>query len=115
MIRRPPRSTLFPYTTLFRSGLGPVDHAPQIHAQDPLVVLIGGLQDGAGEGDTGVVVDLVDDAVLRSYLFGVCGHLVMVADIKEARVRGAALPLNELSGGGEPFLVDVGERDAGAP
>src|SRR5689334_23951929 len=23
MIRRPPRSTLFPYTTLFRSGLGP--------------------------------------------------------------------------------------------
>src|SRR3712207_9515759 len=24
MIRRPPRSTLFPYTTLFRSGDGPV-------------------------------------------------------------------------------------------
>src|SRR3712207_8100644 len=24
MIRRPPRSTLFPYTTLFRSGLGDV-------------------------------------------------------------------------------------------
>src|SRR3989449_6334704 len=24
MIRRPPRSTLFPYTTLFRSGSGPV-------------------------------------------------------------------------------------------
>src|SRR2546430_12248307 len=23
MIRRPPRSTLFPYTTLFRSGAGP--------------------------------------------------------------------------------------------
>src|SRR3712207_7688342 len=26
MIRRPPRSTLFPYTTLFRSGHGPDDH-----------------------------------------------------------------------------------------
>src|SRR5690348_17434413 len=25
MIRRPPRSTLFPYTTLFRSGEGPVN------------------------------------------------------------------------------------------
>src|SRR3712207_7122288 len=25
MIRRPPRSTLFPYTTLFRSDLGPGD------------------------------------------------------------------------------------------
>src|SRR2546425_6078681 len=32
MIRRPPRSTLFPYTTLFRSRRGPVgslkDHPP---------------------------------------------------------------------------------------
>src|SRR2546430_17012501 len=27
MIRRPPRSTLFPYTTLFRSPADPVDHA----------------------------------------------------------------------------------------
>src|SRR3712207_8391418 len=26
MIRRPPRSTLFPYTTLFRSGLQQVQH-----------------------------------------------------------------------------------------
>src|SRR3712207_7297390 len=25
MIRRPPRSTLFPYTTLFRSSLGAID------------------------------------------------------------------------------------------
>src|SRR2546430_13671716 len=29
MIRRPPRSTLFPYTTLFRSG---VDPAPRLSA-----------------------------------------------------------------------------------
>src|SRR5947208_9825169 len=28
MIRRPPRSTLFPYTTLFRSGSGLVDQVP---------------------------------------------------------------------------------------
>src|SRR2546422_7210706 len=26
MIRRPPRSTLFPYTTLFRSSSGPLPH-----------------------------------------------------------------------------------------
>src|SRR5256885_12992649 len=26
MIRRPPRSTLFPYTTLFRSGVDPDQH-----------------------------------------------------------------------------------------
>src|SRR3712207_6953379 len=29
MIRRPPRSTLFPYTTLFRSGLGPCGYSPR--------------------------------------------------------------------------------------
>src|SRR2546422_2383894 len=29
MIRRPPRSTLFPYTTLFRSLLGAIELAPQ--------------------------------------------------------------------------------------
>src|SRR3712207_7258807 len=28
MIRRPPRSTLFPYTTLFRSGFDPLTGAP---------------------------------------------------------------------------------------
>src|SRR2546430_3241630 len=32
MIRRPPRSTLFPYTTLFRSVLGPAGgHCDGIH------------------------------------------------------------------------------------
>src|SRR2546427_7337282 len=29
MIRRPPRSTLFPYTTLFRSRHGGTEHLPQ--------------------------------------------------------------------------------------
>src|SRR3712207_7210042 len=33
MIRRPPRSTLFPYTTLFRSGRVPA------HRPDPLLVV----------------------------------------------------------------------------
>src|SRR3712207_8484659 len=40
MIRRPPRSTLFPYTTLFRSGhlsLIEVEDAPEI--QRPIVAL----------------------------------------------------------------------------
>src|SRR2546430_9050713 len=30
MIRRPPRSTLFPYTTLFRSRQGPVEVDPEV-------------------------------------------------------------------------------------
>src|ERR1039458_10520189 len=39
MIRRPPRSTLFPYTTLFRSGLpprrGPRRAGPRRSPRDP--------------------------------------------------------------------------------
>src|SRR5256885_13045623 len=31
MIRRPPRSTLFPYTTLFRSGATRIDHGKGVH------------------------------------------------------------------------------------
>src|SRR3712207_6866476 len=38
MIRRPPRSTLFPYTTLFRSGDGDV-HAPRL-VEHPLVLRV---------------------------------------------------------------------------
>src|SRR2546425_5885310 len=42
MIRRPPRSTLFPYTTLFRSQTGVGLHGPQIrvglqHHFDPRI------------------------------------------------------------------------------
>src|SRR5687768_18148097 len=33
MIRRPPRSTLFPYTTLFRSGVGSPRGSASAHAR----------------------------------------------------------------------------------
>src|SRR5258707_5092886 len=37
MIRRPPRSTLFPYTTLFRSDFGPRDAVDHHHGADMAV------------------------------------------------------------------------------
>src|SRR2546427_7463962 len=40
MIRRPPRSTLFPYTTLFRSWLGGV-LAEYFHSWRPVFVAVG--------------------------------------------------------------------------
>src|SRR3712207_8214347 len=47
MIRRPPRSTLFPYTTLFRSGDRPLrSDEPLGAAADPGGVLLGGQQPG---------------------------------------------------------------------
>src|SRR2546430_6571596 len=57
MIRRPPRSTLFPYTTLFRSGR----RAHRVRGDAELVAL---LRDRAGQAD---------DA-------GFCGAVVALAD-----------------------------------
>src|SRR3989454_10229453 len=48
MIRRPPRSTLFPYTTLFRSLLSgdlTIDRGPVIFGAE---LNLGGERDGAG-------------------------------------------------------------------
>src|SRR3712207_8093063 len=51
MIRRPPRSTLFPYTTLFRSGVGrrgPVG-AERPGARDRLAPVLGEVDLAAGD------------------------------------------------------------------
>src|SRR2546422_4738947 len=58
MIRRPPRSTLFPYTTLFRSleklrcsaGPGPVDPHRQQGGPGALLFQEAQLENGAGHG-----------------------------------------------------------------
>src|SRR2546425_9058152 len=59
MIRRPPRSTLFPYTTLFRSRLGPGpggDAEPERAAATRLALHPDGaavlLDDGLADGET---------------------------------------------------------------
>src|SRR2546422_10791482 len=60
MIRRPPRSTLFPYTTLFRSGKLRIDDpvgAISVHGDNGLwgILSLGLLADGTyGDGWNGV-------------------------------------------------------------
>src|SRR2546429_508024 len=44
MIRRPPRSTLFPYTTLFRSANGDLGGTIRIDRHDETGLLLGALQ-----------------------------------------------------------------------
>src|SRR3712207_8791826 len=65
MIRRPPRSTLFPYTTLFRSLHLVIGVRPQ--QPDELVPLRGGVEPdvvGVGGHDHGhPLVNLADDGV----------------------------------------------------
>src|SRR3712207_8525710 len=55
MIRRPPRSTLFPYTTLFRSAVQPdrVDDVQRVLLPEAVVVLAEG---DRGVGEAGAVV-----------------------------------------------------------
>src|SRR5256885_16826737 len=69
MIRRPPRSTLFPYTTLFRS-----EPAAAARGSSHVDVDVDGLGDAAGAGPTDedhlapvvrCVVDVSPDGVVR--------------------------------------------------
>src|SRR2546427_7584527 len=69
MIRRPPRSTLFPYTTLFRSGRSilawkPGDKAPSVIAKGP-----GGF-DGVEIGGTRILASSWSDSTVSSYETG---------------------------------------------
>src|SRR3712207_7655621 len=71
MIRRPPRSTLFPYTTLFRSQLGAGGGGDVVERRELADGQVGG-ESGVGVEDEGRQVverarlGAVDDAVLRS-------------------------------------------------
>src|SRR3712207_8828145 len=59
MIRRPPRSTLFPYTTLFRSQHGVLGEDPD----DDAVVC-------GASGDAGVVEDVLEQRDQRAHQAG---------------------------------------------
>src|SRR5438034_4562425 len=49
MIRRPPRSTLFPYTTLFRSREQQVDRTVMLGGESQRRLTVGRLQDHVAE------------------------------------------------------------------
>src|SRR3712207_7691266 len=62
MIRRPPRSTLFPYTTLFRSARGvDEDHLPLLVLERQVDRVARGARD-VGDDDVLGAEDLVDQA-----------------------------------------------------
>src|SRR5256885_4249814 len=89
MIRRPPRSTLFPYTTLFRSEVGPVEVRDRSAAGERGEVTT------EGEVDLRRVVDedghrLEASVVLRSRR----GHLRVRADRKSTRLNSSHLVIS---------------------
>src|SRR5258708_24105751 len=67
MIRRPPRSTLFPYTTLFRSPT--ILHTPLMSGTNAIhgIILVGAIVIAAGANSpVNIVLGLVDRRVRRS-------------------------------------------------
>src|SRR3712207_8348527 len=59
MIRRPPRSTLFPYTTLFRSEH---DTAPAVLDREPLAVVLRRAAEECGREAAGNLLGVDDPA-----------------------------------------------------
>src|SRR3712207_9241497 len=90
MIRRPPRSTLFPYTTLFRSGAGKPDGEVSTHLCD--TVQVGDvLTLSLPFGD--VVLDDWRPAVFASAGIGVTPMAGMLSHLRHA---GSGLPITLL-------------------
>src|SRR6266566_3781906 len=100
MIRRPPRSTLFPYTTLFRSdrrGLGGdvEQHRGQVHAADPVDQRVVGL----GDQREAVVPQTLDQPHLPQGL----GAIELLGEDP----RGEAAQLVPAAGRGQRGVADV--------
>src|SRR2546425_5592151 len=82
MIRRPPRSTLFPYTTLFRSGCGGACSCDEAcdcgGACGCGIELLGAA--GIGAGDLGAIAECVEGAAkLADVFWQLCGTPVQRA------------------------------------
>src|SRR3712207_7575888 len=62
MIRRPPRSTLFPYTTLFRSGEGPERGEERVRCARPVEERAGAEDENERRGArSGLLVEQLPD------------------------------------------------------
>src|SRR2546427_12783079 len=82
MIRRPPRSTLFPYTTLFRSRADQVPSVRQLGAHE---VIVG--DEIAKEPKYDLIVESVGGRTIRSYL----GSLAIKYDLIVESVGGRTI------------------------
>src|SRR3712207_4000975 len=86
MIRRPPRSTLFPYTTLFRSDIGLADPAALLQARAAAETYE---QLGSPEGELALAQATLYLALAPK---SNAGYLALKAASRAAREHGSLLP-----------------------
>src|SRR5215813_390262 len=100
MIRRPPRSTLFPYTTLFRERLKPgvalyagfFPRYNRLLAESGFAETAAAIRDAWQRGDRAAAVRLVPDALVDAVaLAGPAAHCR--ARIAQYREAGIGLPI----------------------
>src|SRR3712207_8498707 len=92
MIRRPPRSTLFPYTTLFRSLVHTARHVTKVgntRSRWPNPLWEGAVEGGAGDWDE-VVRSEEHTSELQSRQYLVCRLLLEKKQHSVARCRAPA-------------------------
>src|SRR2546426_3951471 len=68
MIRRPPRSTLFPYTTLFRSGRGQVNYAASKGGVNALTRALANELAGHGVTVNAIAPGLIETDMSRPFI-----------------------------------------------
>src|SRR2546430_4517273 len=107
MIRRPPRSTLFPYTTLFRSRIGQVDLVQRDELRPLLEAPPVTLKLGVDRGDVLERIGLgrVDDVHEKPCALDMPKELF-------AEPQASARPLDESGDVGDDELAVVETRDA---
>src|SRR3712207_3187738 len=117
MIRRPPRSTLFPYSTLFRSGVQLHLGDRPLEAEEEASVLGRRVVDAVAIADeTAAVAAEVEQRVPVGAVPGQPGDLVGEhdADLAEADARDEVLEARAVRGGGAALAeVAVDDLDVG--
>src|SRR3989442_9998644 len=85
MIRRPPRSTLFPYTTLFRSQLRATPSSEGLHAQLGLALAyLGRKAEAIREGERSVaIMPITRGAVAGAYVQHQLARIYIIANEPE--------------------------------
>src|SRR2546427_5450621 len=104
MIRRPPRSTLFPYTTLFRSGA-----LEQIRAlEKEVAALKGKLASSQGDELAGQAVDVKGIKVLAARLEGADAKTLRdTMDKLKDKLGAAAIVLAAVDGRSEEHTSEL--------